>query len=1265
MKLTRRVLSFSIVLALSITVAWAVDFTDGLIARDRVIEAARAVTHEAYPNADDVVVDEYIRVQYQTNGTSQTWDDEYIKVLTEKGKRSRGNLSLNYTLPYGTAEVKRLEVIKPDGKVIAVDIATQSRVMVDRSQMSANIYNPNDKILKVTVPGLEIGDICHIISYRDTVKPRVPNTWSDYMVFEYTSPLKHITYEVLGPRELPLHNIALRDEIPGTVTYTSGGDENGNRYQWEIRDVPRMFAEPQMPPLYTVVQRLLISTIPDWEAISRWYWELSKPHLDAVVPEMKTKVDELTDGITDRRQRIERIFQFVSQQIRYMGITTETEAPGYEPHDVKVTFQNRYGVCRDKAALLVSMLRMADVPAYPVLIHTGPRKDEGVPQPYFNHAIVAAEAAEGDGAEYILMDPTDENTTDLLPAYLCNKSFLVAHPEGRELLTSAIVPATENLMRIRSAGTLDEYGTLEIESTLQFDGINDNAYRGYFSSITPLERKRYFEGRIKDRVPGAKVTEIEILPDDMQDTSVPLQVRLRYETQDYPIKGRELSMLALPWMGTGIGYANFVLGATGLEKRKYPLLTRIACGIDEEFTLNLGSGLGVPVSIPGYDTIETNTLSFVPRLSLESNVLHGSGTFLLEAVEFSPAEYLVLKQALKDIEFSQRKQPVFRSAHGDAAEHDVRILNDELTIELKDARNWTRTRTVKKQVLTYAGKKQHSELKFNYNPAWTEVEIARGVVTNLDGTVHEVVEEEINLMDAGWVGSAPRYPAEKTIVVSLPGVEVGSVIEYSVVQKMKGVPFFSLNHAFGGFDPVDSAVLRLRAPASLALDILDRTDDRVSCRRTQEKGTATYEWTAEQQPPVKREDALPPWWTFNPSVFVSTGDWKAYAAEVRAALEAAVTGQKSVAGKAGEITAHAATPLERVRAIRDYVAETIRPAGPGLADLPLSSVTPADRTLAEGYGNTADRAILLYTMAEAAGLAPRFVLVSSWGPRVETARADLLQCAQHGLFDVVLVMVDIDGETIALNDSDQYGELGATALDGSPGLHMDGRSFVVHAAVGMEDRDSIDYRIDVAENGDALITISQKYFGTGYASFRKKFSELPPEERNRFFQELVATVSQAAEEQGDLVTEYDTYPGRQAFTVAVPRFAVHSDGFLYLTLPGTGGSPLGLRADRRENPLYRNSRRQDVTRYTIVLPETTRRVELMPGDLQWTGPNGLGEIELSTDSRVAADGRRIIEVSRAVRLQDAVIPAEHYPALLNLDRQIKHPSSRTILVSFD
>ena len=74
-----------------------------------------------------------------------------------------------------------------------------------------------------------------------------------------------------------------------------------------------------------------------------------------------------------------------------MGLTPEKDRPGFEPHDVRLTFENKYGVCRDKAALLVSLLEAAGFRSYPVLVNVGTKRDPEVPSPDFNHAIVSVE----------------------------------------------------------------------------------------------------------------------------------------------------------------------------------------------------------------------------------------------------------------------------------------------------------------------------------------------------------------------------------------------------------------------------------------------------------------------------------------------------------------------------------------------------------------------------------------------------------------------------------------------------------------------------------------------------------------------------------------------------------------------------------------------------------------------------------------------------------------------------------------------------------
>ena len=448
--------------------------------KDSVIAQAAMVKTDKYPDAEVAVVDQHSWVKYRVDGTYVEWFEQYIKVLTEKGKRRYRTLTSSFSVPYNTTKFTLVEVISPDGTSRKVDVEKNSRVMVDSSQMASNIYDPNDKMLQVSIPELNIGDTVHFITFDDFFKTRMADEWSDFITFEETDPIIRARLTIIAPQTKPLKSMALKNEIPGTVTFLKTSEGSDIVYQWVAKDIPKAFVEPEMPPLYTQAQRLLVSTIPDWNTISRWYWNLSKPHLDKTTPEMRKTVKSLIKGKKGQQQKIETIFFWVSQKVRYLGITAETEAPGYEPHPVSMTFERRAGVCRDKAALLVAMLRIAGFKAYPVLIMNGPKKDPEVPQPFFNHAIVCVKNKDG---SYLLMDPTNENTKELFPAYLNNQSYLVATPKGDTLRTSAITPADKNMLHIVTSGKLNSAGTLSGKTTFTFDGINDNAYRGYFSRI--------------------------------------------------------------------------------------------------------------------------------------------------------------------------------------------------------------------------------------------------------------------------------------------------------------------------------------------------------------------------------------------------------------------------------------------------------------------------------------------------------------------------------------------------------------------------------------------------------------------------------------------------------------------------------------------------------------------------------------------------------------------------------------------------------------
>lgn len=1238
------------VLIASLTFA-QLDLSAELIARDTLTAAARSTA--PYPDADMLLVEDQTRIRYETDGTYRYITDMAFKILTEKGRQEKSNVEIGYSASYGTVRFVRAEVAKPDGRIIPVDLAAQSREAINQGQMDANIYDPNQKTVKLTVPGLGIGDVLRYTIASEQTKTVVPGTWSDLFTLEETFPISYAAYEIDAPAALPLARIELKAEIPGTVISRTEKSGDRIRYIWEVRDVPRMFEEPKMPESYTVVQRLLVSTIPDWETLSKWYWELSKPRLDNVNPAMKEKVRELTAGLTNRQEQIEAIFRFVSQDVRYMGLTIENEAPGYEPHNVSLTFNNRYGVCRDKAALLVSMLRLAGFDARPVLIYVGPKKDPEVPQPWFNHAITAIRSEDG---SWQLMDATNENTRDLLPAYLSDRSYLVATPEGATLQTSPIVPPEKNLLTIEVDAKLNEDRLVTADAVFSFSGINDTVYRGRLAALKPEERKPYFEELLKQALGAARLTRLEIRPDNVRDTSVPLSVSFGFEVENALAAGTGSALLQVPTLINHFGLFGRVLGdGTGLEKRRYPLNTGFTCGIAETVRLDLSrSGLR-PAALPSYETVNTPELYISRAVRATNEVLVSRADILLRTVEFSPGQYLDLKQNLKTSERNARKRVILEQS-GFPAEADLATLDETVQYTVYDPYNWKEERTVRQQVLTYAGKKQASDLKFIFNPAVQRISLGSATVTSPDGKMQYIdPEREINVMDAKWASEAPRYPAEKIMVASLPGVEVGSIIGYRIICIYRGLPFFSAAEYFSGHNPLVSKTVRVEMPYTLKLDI-SSPDQHAVRRRTfsRDNGNVVHEWCAQNREMIKKEDRLPPDWIYKPALFFSCGDVSGYASLVQKTLIEAAGKDKAAAGKARELTKGLKTRSEKITALRDFVDRSVHEAGPVFPALPISAVTPADQILAEGYGNNADRAVLLYALLDNAGLNPRFVL-SSGLPCAEGLNSPAINTLQRSFFDTVLVAVTGDKkETVYLGDSSQYAKAGTLAHSGRPAIDLKtGRLEIPQAT--LPDAVETGFAFNLSENGDTALTKRMVFSGTEFEKFNAQFARFTPEERRRAHQTLLSQISQSAEASDELQTSFK-YPGRIQFAARLPAYAVRDGNRMYFNLPEGLGDLLNLKTSRRESPFYIEKPVCKVFFYEITLPEGWEPV-LTPEPFRAVLPAGAGFAEI----KVSAAPGKIIILQQA-QLNAAIIPPDEYDKLLEISNKLTAPSGRAILL---
>ncbi|NPA94577.1 MAG: DUF3857 domain-containing protein [Thermodesulfobacteria bacterium] len=614
--------------------------------------ASKATFHPT--KAHCILQKEIEHIDVNPDGTYTDTDEIFISILDEKGKRQQQVLSFFLNKNYSTFEMELLEIIRPDGTKINIDWKANSRETNPAQTTRMNIYDPNQKVIKIFIPGLRVDDVIHYRIKTVAFKPMIEEQFFGNAVLQHSFPLKtaHLTIDM--PENLPLYHL-IKDRPAGSDVMFSKYRKGGkNSYQWKIQDIKEMVPEPNMPELSRVATRLLFSTMKSWREVSRWYYNLAEPKLKPT-PEIIAKVKELMQGKKDQEEIIKAIFFFVSRKIRYMGLIEEAKRPGFEPHDVGLTFSRKYGVCRDKAALLVSMLRVAGFRACPVIIKAGGKLDPEIPVPYFNHAIAAI--MDEKGQPKIYMDPTSETSTQFLPDYEQDSSCLPATKEGSELLLTPVNPPDRNYFVMLIKDELDTNSTLRGSISVQTGNFIDTAFRSILMSRSREHQKRFLERFILKRRPGLEVTNLSW--SDPGDMSRPFHFSCSFSMKN-PQKD---AMLFPPSLAQDLGLLdNWIIQRASMTKRRYPLKLGYAIKtvIKEETTIHSEKK---SLLIPETRDFSNKYFDFHTHITASGKSLKIERQFVNKALEVPPDDYHLLLELQGEL-LQESFQPIFLKRSG-------------------------------------------------------------------------------------------------------------------------------------------------------------------------------------------------------------------------------------------------------------------------------------------------------------------------------------------------------------------------------------------------------------------------------------------------------------------------------------------------------------------------------------------------------------------------------------------------------------------------
>lgn len=1230
--------------------------------RAAAIERARGATAARFPDADTVVVANATHVEYNPDGSGILWEEAWIKALTEKGRRSLRTFAYGVSERYGRAEIQSVDILGTNGVMRRVDFARTLKKTTDNSSEYANIYDPLDKKLSCAVPGIEIGETRRLVVCERIDHPRMRGAFDSGSQFELASPLLRDDFTIIEPPELPLRSIKLMKPFGKTVECAEPKRLADGRTlrRWTARDVPQAFPEPSMPSLSSQVQRIGMSTLSDWEEVSRWYWNLCAGHIAATSPAMTNHVRKTLAALgkdASREAKIRELFRFVSQEVRYMGVTLEEESPHFAPHDAHLTFDRRHGVCRDKAALLVAMLRIAGIEAYPVLVMVGPKKDRDIPSAAFNHAVVCVR----DGERDMLMDPTCDTTRELFPAYLMDRSYVVCTPGGETLKTSPVEEASKNSMKIETDAVLDAAGNAAALITLDFCGYNDNVFRGWLLDAPPARCRDRFEAMLRAASAGAELLKLNIEPEDLRDTETPLKIEVLARFPSLTLRGATRSELAVPFVGEGVSLVDLVLSPskTELEERRFPLRLSSTAEVVEKVNIAFGAAVGPAVFLPEKVSERVGGYSYECSYAAKTNALFVERRRRIDALEFSPEEYQRLRATRQEIEERSRARPLFAPLP-DNANSEVRVIDEETSVRLVSPRKYERTCVWTREVLSAPGVKSQSELKYSWNPLFEDFEFVGATVSNRNGRVLSVSGNEINVFDGGWAASAPRYPAPKRLVVNLPGVEVGSVIRVKTMRRVRESPLgFTDFVLFDSTNPIGTKSYRVGG-AKMAMT-----------ERGLDGATVwTNDWCrAVTNPvPLKAEPSQPPASAWRDYVVFSTVKWPEFAARFDGALaKARAAGSDRARELALELTRGIDGAEARIKAIRDHLARKVRVVGPDLYSLPFDKAFfPPDRSLEDGYASHADWINLYRAMLEAAGFDCSFELADCDAGALPQLRKRDKVVPRPDLYGELLIRASFreggflwfggEKRVFHLELENEHVPVGSSTHGGETAFDLESCSFAkLEYAPGFARRIRQRTAISLRENGAADFDVETEQYGWDVGGQRRQYVEMLPEKRLRHYRSLVGDIAESATATSELETDVTGYPFRRSFKAYAPGYAALVADAMTVRLGGIG-SPFKVGGPDRTTPILLLTQSKSLEKEVeVVFPKGYVEPEVLPPSFQ----TGYG-VECRVTHEVR-DDRLVVKLKWTVaRDADVFEPASMFPFFREWNRRITGPQALTV-----
>jgi transglutaminase-like putative cysteine protease/tetratricopeptide (TPR) repeat protein len=567
------------------------------------------------------------------NGLSSVHVQQVTYLASEQGARDYATRAIPYAGGSQRLEVIAARAYKPDGRVVEAEDAGDAGVA---DAGFSTYYDSRSR--QVRFPNLEKGDVVEL-EYRLTPET-VSNPYGDYfgelVTFGSSLPRRLQRYVLVTPAARKFY--VWQERMPHDAQVSVAGGERV--WEWEARNLAPVVSEPRGPTFTELAPYVHVSTLGSWQEVGRWYARLIAPQftLDSALREA---LRALLEGKTTDQEKIAAIHQFVLRNTHYVAL--EFGEFNYKPYPVSQVYARRFGDCKDKASLMIALLRAAGIDADIALVrmrHMGDVAQQATSIAIFDHAVVYVPKYD------LWLDGTAE---------YAGPRELPLEDQGAMALTVA-QNGDAQLRRIPVTLPMENYTHREVMAQVESDGrieFTGSAYTrgedapGLRRDFEVRERQRdSFRNRLAEVLPSLRLDQVQV--DGANDVDRDVVVNFRGALDTYA--GRRTILLAPSWM-----HRSYVQTLAALPARTQDLLLPAPWTTEEELHFTLPAGARVD-SPPADQVIQSAFGTAVLRYRRKGNELVITTSVQFRQLRITPAEYGAFRGFCTQIENSFRNE---------------------------------------------------------------------------------------------------------------------------------------------------------------------------------------------------------------------------------------------------------------------------------------------------------------------------------------------------------------------------------------------------------------------------------------------------------------------------------------------------------------------------------------------------------------------------------------------------------------------------------